>query len=361
MPYTKGIGNAGQVLEKVQKELLDYKGTGISVLCTSHRSKEFTQINDHAEATLRKLLDVPPNYSILFLQGGGVGQFAGIPLNLLNGSSEMDYAVTGYWSNNSAKEAGKYGQVNSVLPKLDSYTGIPDRGTWKLSPQAAYLYYCGNETICGVEFQDVPAGLPGVPLVCDMSSHFLTRPVDVSKYGLIMAAAQKNVGPAGVTVVIVRDDLLGRANPLCPSILDYTQQKKNKSILNTPCCFSLYVTDLVLEWILENGGVEEMERRCIEKSESLYGAIDGSRGFYSNPVDPGCRSRTNVPFRVGGAGGDEALEKAFLEGAAQKHMIQLKGHRSVGGVRASLYNAVTKEEVECLRSYMIEFQEAHQN
>ncbi|XP_031426921.1 phosphoserine aminotransferase [Clupea harengus] len=350
------------VLLQAQKELTNYNGIGISVLEMSHRSADFTKIINTTENLLRELLKIPDNYKVLFLQGGGSGQFSAVPLNLIGLKEEKraDYIVTGTWSAKAAKEAEKYGKVNVVHPKLDSYTKIPESGGWAVDSSASYLYYCCNETVHGVEFNFTPDP-KGPVLVSDMSSNFLSRPVDVSKFGLIFAGAQKNVGCAGVTVVIVREDLLGAALKECPIVLDYQVQAGNSSLYNTPPCFSIYIMSLVLEWIKNNGGTEAMERLNIQKSSLIYDIISASNGFYTCPVDPDCRSRMNVPFRVGSSQGDDALEKKFLDGAAKLGMISLKGHRSVGGVRASLYNAVTVEDAQALANYMSRFLKEHQS
>ncbi|KAL4630129.1 phosphoserine aminotransferase, partial [Arapaima gigas] len=329
------------VLFQAQKELLDYNGIGISVLEMSHRSSDFAKIINTTENLLRELLNIPENYKVLFLQGGGSAQFSAVPLNLMGLKEDQcaDYLVTGTWSAKAAKEAEKYGKVNIVHPKLDSYTKIPEPSSWTLNPSASYVYYCCNETVHGVEYNFVP-DTKGVVLVSDMSSNFLSRPIDVSQFGLIFAGAQKNVGCAGVTVVIVREDLLGRAQNECPIILNYKVQAGNNSLYNTPPCFSIYIMCLVLEWIKTNGGTTAMERLNKEKSDMIYSIINGSSGFYVCPVDVSCRSCMNIPFRIGSKEGDEVLEKKFLDGASKRGMISLKGHRSVGGIRASLYNAV---------------------
>ncbi|XP_078205386.1 phosphoserine aminotransferase isoform X2 [Callithrix jacchus] len=306
------------VLLEIQKELLDYKGVGISVLEMSHRSSDFAKIINNTENLVRELLAVPDNYKVIFVQGGGSGQFSAVPLNLigLKAGRCADYVVTGSWSAKAAEEAKKFGTINIVHPKLGSYTKIPDPSTWNLNPDASYVYYCANETVHGVEFDFIP-DVKGVVLVCDMSSNFLSKPVDVSKFGVIFAGAQKNVGSAGVTVVIVRDDLLGFALRECPSVLEYKVQAGNNSLYNTPPCF-----------------------RC--------------------PVEPQNRSKMNIPFRIGNAKGDDALEKRFLDKALELNMLSLKGHRSVGGIRASLYNAVTIEDVQKLATFMKNFLEMHQ-
>ncbi|XP_018614550.2 phosphoserine aminotransferase [Scleropages formosus] len=349
------------VLFEAQRELLDYNGIGISVLEMSHRSLDFAKIINTTENLLRELLNIPENYKVMFLHGGGTAQFSAVPLNLIGLKEDRcaDYLVTGTWSAKAAKEAEKYGKVNVIHPKLGSYTKIPDPGSWTPNPSASYVYYCCNETVHGVEFDFVPdAG--GVVLVSDMSSNFLSRPVDVSQFGLIFAGAQKNVGCAGVTVVVVREDLLGKARKECPIVLDYEVQAGNGSLYNTPPCFSIYIMSLVLEWIKNNGGTAAMERLNKQKSNMIYDIINGSGGFYVCPVDMSCRSRMNIPFRIGGKEGDEALEKKFLDGASKLGMISLKGHRSVGGIRVSLYNAVTMEDVGVLAAYMKEFLQEHQ-
>lgn len=349
------------VLLQAQAELLSYSGLGISVLEMSHRSPDFNKILIKAESLVRELLKVPANYKVLFLQGGGSGQFSAVPLNLigLKEGRRADYIVTGTWSAKAAKEAEKYGAVNVIHPKLDAYTRIPDPGSWTLDPSASYVYYCCNETVHGVEFQFTPDP-QGPVLVSDMSSNFLSRPVDVSKFGLIYAGAQKNVGCAGVTVVIVREDLLGHALPGCPVIMDYKVLAEMNSLYNTPPCYSIYIMGLVLEWIKNNGGSAAMETLNKKKSSMVYDVIDSSDHFYVCPVEAACRSRMNVPFRVGKKEGDEALEKQFLDGASKLGMISLKGHRSVGGIRASLYNAVTVDDTEALVAFMKEFQKNHQ-
>ncbi|XP_061529434.1 phosphoserine aminotransferase [Phyllopteryx taeniolatus] len=349
------------VLVQAQKELLNYRGLGISVLEMSHRSSDFIQIINKAESLLRELLNIPDNYKVMFLQGGASGQFSGIALNLIGLKEDKcgDYIVTGTWSAKAAKEAEKYGKVNVVHPKLDSYTKIPEPSSWNLNPAASYVYYCCNETVHGVEYNFTPE-TNGVTLVSDMSSNFLSRPVDVSKFGLIYAGAQKNVGCAGVTVVIVREDLIGHAQKECPIILDYKVQAEMNSLYNTPPVFSIYIMCLVLEWIKNNGGVAAMDALNKRKSDLIYDIINSSDGFYVCPVDEACRSRMNIPFRIGKKVADETLEKEFLNGASKRGMISLKGHRSVGGIRASLYNAVTLEDAEALAQYMKEFLKEHQ-
>lgn len=341
------------VLLKAQEELLNYNGLGISVMEMSHRSADFLKIITTAKETLRRVLNVPSNYQILFLQGGGTGQFSAVPLNLMT-KGKADYVVTGGWSAKAAKEAEKYGKVNMVLAKLDQYNRIPSQDEWNLSEDADYVYYCANETVFGVEFPSIPE-VKDAPIVCDMSSNFLTRKVDVSKYGVIFAGAQKNVGCAGVTVVIIRDDLLGKARKECPSVLDFTVQAKQNSLYNTPPCYSIYIMSLNMQWLDAEGGVDVIDKRNREKSSRIYKIIDESDGFYHCPVENSVRSRINIPFRIGGPNGDEALEKKFLQETEANGMISLKGHRSVGGLRASLYNAMSLEETQVLADFMNQF------
>lgn len=341
-----------EVLERTQRELLDHEGCHMSVLEMSHRSPEFTAIINSTVDKARKLLNIPSNYKVLFLQGGGTGQFAAVPLNLIGKTGKADYIVTGSWSAKAVKEAGKYGQANVVFPKLDKYGSIPDPSTWNLDPEASYVYYCANETVEGVEFQYIPE-TNGVPLVADMSSNIFSRPLDISKFGIVYAGAQKNIGPAGVTIVIIRDDLLDKALAITPTVFNYSVMAKENSLHNTPPCFAIYSVGLVFDWILENGGVEEMERRAIAKSDLLYNAIDNSNGFYTSAVEPKSRSRMNVPYRVKK---DEEVENKFLKEAKSQKFLGLKGHRSVGGIRASIYNAILPEHVQKLETFMQGFQ-----
>nr|XP_031842254.1 probable phosphoserine aminotransferase [Nomia melanderi] len=315
-----------EVIKKVQEELFAYSDTNISILELSHRSSNFRQ-------------------------------FAAIPLNMMT-TGTADYIVTGSWSAKAAKEAGKYGKVNLVLPKTTKYVEIPDPSTWNLDPNASYVYYCANETIHGIEFNYIPE-TNGVPLVADMSSNILTRSLDISKFAVIFACAQKNFGPAGVTVVIVRSDVLGHAMKVCPTVLDFTVMAADNSLHNTPPVFQVYTVGLTFKWIKEHGGVEGMEKLAIMKSQRIYEMINESKGFYSCPVKSDVRSRMNVAFRIGE--NDEVLEKKFLNGASTRGMLQLKGHRSVGGIRVSLYNAITIEEVDELIKYMKLFFQEHYN
>ncbi|TRX75826.1 3-phosphoserine/phosphohydroxythreonine transaminase [Pseudomonas mangiferae] len=339
------------VLQRAQAELLDWQGKGLSVMEMSHRSDEYVAIAEKAEQDLRDLMAIPSHYKVLFLQGGASQQFAEIPLNLLPEGGSADYIETGIWSKKSVEEARRYGQVNLAASGKDSeFRAIPPQDQWRLDPKAAYLHYASNETIGGVQFDWIPqAG--DVPLVADMSSDILSRPVDVSKFGLIYAGAQKNIGPSGLVVVIVREDLLGKARAACPTMLNYKIAADNGSMYNTPATFSWYLSGLVFEWLKEQGGVAAMEQRNRAKKELLYGYIDGS-GFYANPIATPDRSWMNVPFRLP----DERLDKPFLVGAEARGLLNLKGHRSVGGMRASLYNAVGLEAVEALVAYMAEFE-----
>jgi phosphoserine aminotransferase len=339
------------VLQRAQAELLDWHGKGLSVMEMSHRSDDYVAIAAKAERDLRDLLSVPANYKVLFLQGGASQQFAEVPLNLLPEGASADYIDTGIWSRKAAEEARRYGRVNlAASARAYDYFAIPAQSEWRLSADAAYLHYASNETIGGLEFSWIPeAG--DVPLVVDMSSDILSRPLDVSKFGLIYAGAQKNIGPSGLVVVIVREDLLGRARSACPTMLDYRIAADNGSMYNTPATFSWYLSGLVFEWLKEQGGVAAMEQRNRAKKERLYAFIDAS-GLYSNPIASAARSWMNVPFRLA----DERLDKDFLAGAEARGLLNLKGHRSVGGMRASLYNALGLDAVEALVGYMAEFE-----
>ncbi|KAK9874548.1 hypothetical protein WA026_005387 [Henosepilachna vigintioctopunctata] len=348
-----------EVLEDVQSELLSFQKSGMSIMEMSHRSKEYSKINNDAQAAIRKLLNVPDNYRVLFMQGGGLGGFAAVALNLINRTGSADYIVTGTWSNVAAKEAAKYGKVNLVYPLADKPGSIPDQSSWTLNPDASYLYYCDNETVDGVEFPFIPNNPHNVPLVADMSSSIMTKAVDVSKFGVIFGGAQKNIGPAGVVFVIIREDLLGKPMDMCPTILNFTHINKSNSVHNTPATLSVYIMEKVLQWIIKNGGVEGMQKQSLEKSNLLYQTLANSNGYYSCPIDQNVRSRINIPFRVGGEKGNEELEAKFLEEAEKLKMYQLKGHRSVGGIRASLYNAISKQDVSLLIKFMEEFQRAH--
>jgi phosphoserine aminotransferase len=342
---------AQSVLEQVRDELLDWRGTGMSVMEMSHRDKPFMSIAAEAEKDLRELLDVPAGYKVLFLQGGATTQFAAVPMNLLRGKAGADYVVNGAWGKKAAKEAAKYCKVNVAAKCPDEkYNHIPDPKGWKLDPNAAYLHYTPNETIEGVEYHFVPdAG--GVPLVADFSSSFLSRPIDVSKFGLIYAGAQKNAGPSGLTFVIVRDDLIGQVHAALPSVFDYRQVAEAESMLNTPPTFSWYISGLVFKWLKGLGGLQGMARINERKAGMLYSYLD-AQSFYRNPVAKDARSWMNVVFTMPDA---EANDAEFLAGAKSAGLDGLKGHRSVGGMRASLYNAMPEAGVQALVEYMKEF------
>jgi len=342
------------VLRQAAEEMLDWHGSGMSVMEMSHRGKEFIAIHAEAEALARKLLAVPANYKVLFLQGGAIGENAIVPMNLLRGHAGADYVDTGEWSKKSIKEAKKYCKVNVAASGEDrAYTYVPKQEAWKLDPQAAYVHICSNETIGGVEYHWTP-DTGQVPLVADMSSNIMSKPVDVSRYGLIYAGAQKNMGPAGLTLVIVRDDLIGQALPITPSAFDYKQQADNDSMLNTPPTYAIYIAGLVFNWLKKQGGLAAMARHNEAKAALLYDFLD-STSFYSCPIARDDRSLMNVPFKLP----DATLDEAFLKGAKERAMIQLKGHRSVGGMRASIYNAMPVEGVKALVAYMKDFEASH--
>lgn len=339
------------VLQQVSEEMLSWRSSGMSVMEMSHRGKEFISIASEAEASLRALLGVPEGYKVLFLQGGATTQFAAVPMNLLRGKRRADYINTGQWSKKAIAEAKKYCEVNvAASSEEQSFTCVPERSTWKLSPDAAYVHYTSNETIGGVEFHSVP-DVGAVPLACDMSSDFISRPLDVGKLGLIYAGAQKNVGPAGLTIVIVREDLLGDVLPFTPTMLDYKIQAGSDSMYNTPPTFAIYVAGLVFKWIAAQGGLEAIEQKNIAKASLLYDLIDSST-LYRSPVAPADRSRMNIPFTLS----KEGLDEQFLKEAAEHGMAQLKGHRSVGGMRASIYNAMPVEAVQALCGFMKDFE-----
>ncbi|RZI41534.1 3-phosphoserine/phosphohydroxythreonine transaminase [Herbaspirillum sp. HC18] len=346
-----------EVLKQAAEEMLDWHGSGMSVMEMSHRGKEFISIYDAAERDLRELLAVPKDYRILFLQGGGIGENAIVPMNLIGRKAQpatVDFVHTGSWSGKSIKEAKKYCNVNVAASSEDRrFAYIPPRETWKLSKDAAYVHVCTNETIDGVEFQYAP-DVGDVPLVADMSSHILSRVIDVSKYGVIFGGAQKNIGPAGLTLVIVRADLIGHALSICPSAFDWKLVAENHSMYNTPPTYAIYIAGLVFQWLKRQGGVAAMEQRNIAKAELLYNYLD-STDFYSNHIAKDCRSRMNVPFYLK----DESLNEAFLAGAKERNLLQLKGHKSVGGMRASIYNAMPIEGVQALVEYLKEFEKKH--
>jgi phosphoserine aminotransferase len=339
------------VLRQAAAEMLDWRGSGMSVMEMSHRGKEFIGIADKAEADLRTLLAIPSNYKVLFLQGGAIAENAIVPLNLLQGRTTADYINTGEWSKKSIKEAKKYCTVHIAASSEDkAFSYVPAQSEWKLSADPAYVHICTNETIGGVEYQWTPdAG--DIPLVADMSSHILSRPIDIAKYGVIYGGAQKNIGPAGLTLVIVRDDLLDRALPITPSAFHWKEQAAADSMLNTPATYAIYVAGLVFEWLLAQGGLPAIEQKNIAKAALLYDYLDQTQ-FYRSAVRREDRSRMNVTFRLA----DETLDEAFLKGAAQRGMVQLKGHRAVGGIRASIYNAMPLAGVQALVGYMREFE-----
>jgi len=376
-PYNFSPGPATlpeAVLQQAAAEMLDWHGSGMSVMEMSHRGRDYAAIIEQTEADLRELLAIPPNYRVLFLQGGAQAQNAVIPLNLaaLKPQRQMDYVVTGSWSQKSAEEAAKYGDAQVVASSASptaghtgGYTHIPDPATWRLRPEASYLHLCSNETVHGVEFHELPdlrALGSQAPLLIDFSSHMLSRPLDWSRVALAYGGAQKNIGPAGLTLVVLREDLLGHALPICPSVFDYRLQAANQSMLNTPPTYAIYMAGLTLQWIkaqretvaedaAELRGLAAVEARNIAKARLLYDCIDGSQ-LYVNRVDPACRSRMNVPFFLR----DEARNAAFLAGAEARGLLQLKGHKMLGGMRASLYNAMPLAGVQALVEWMREFE-----
>ncbi len=343
-----------EVLMQARDEMLDWHGSGMSVMEMSHRGKEFLQIASEAEADLRELLQISANYKVLFLQGGAHLQFSMIPLNLLRGRKRADYISTGIWSEKAIAEAARYCEVNVAASSADrNYTYAPAQDAWQLSPDAAYVHYTSNETIGGVEVFWTPE-TGGVPLVADMSSHILSRPIDVSRYGLIYAGAQKNIGPAGLTIVIVREDLIGQPEAGTPTMLDYRIHADNGSMYNTPPTYAIYIAGLVFKWLKERGGLAAMEKTNIRKAALLYDYLDAS-DFYHSPVAVENRSRMNIPFTINRSG----LDAEFLQQASQRGLLQLKGHKLVGGMRASIYNAMPLEGVEALLQFMREFERTH--
>ncbi len=364
-PYNFSAGPAAMpeaVLQRAAAEMLDWHGSGMSVMEMSHRGKEFGEIYAQAEADLRALLAVPANFRILFMQGGGLGENAIVPLNLSRGGT-VDFVITGSWSIKSHKEAQRYCSARAAASNADDqHTRLPDPASWQLSGDASYVHLCSNETINGIEFHELPdlAALGSkAPLVIDFSSHVASRGVDWNRVGLAFGGAQKNLGPAGLTIVVVRDDLLGHALEICPSAFNYKTVADNQSMYNTPPTWGIYMAGLTFQWLREQTegtatGVAAMEQRNIAKAKLLYDFIDAS-SFYLNKIDPGCRSRMNIPFFLR----DEARNEAFLSGARAAGLLQLKGHKSVGGMRASLYNAMPLEGVQALVSYMREFERSH--
>jgi phosphoserine aminotransferase len=345
------------VLETAQKDLTNFQGSGMSVMELSHRSKEFDGIIKTAEKDLRDLLKVPDNYKVLFVQGGASSQFAAVPLNLFKDGGSAEYLVTGGWSKKAFAEAKKYGNPEKIVDASDkNFTYIPEQSSWPRSTKTpAYLHYCANETVHGVEFPYYPSVAEGQALVGDFSSNFCSGPIDVSKFGVIYAGAQKNVAPSGMTVVIVREDLLGDAADITPTMFDYATQAKNDSLYNTPPCWTIYMAGLNFQHLKELGGLDTMLKINQEKAATLYDLIDGS-DFFHSPVEKSVRSKMNVPFRVGRGQGDEELEAKFIKEATQEGMVGLKGHRSVGGCRASIYNSVTLEDIHKLADFMVKFE-----
>lgn len=352
-----------EVLQQAADEMLDWHGSGMSVMEMSHRGSEFISIHNAAQRDLRELLAVPDNYKILFLQGGAIAENAIVPMNLAGGlnreqPARADYVITGSWSVKSANEARKYCRVHiAASSEQQKFSIIPARSQWQLSADAAYVHLCTNETVDGVEYQFAPnvaAETGDAPLVADMSSHILSRVIDVTQYGVIYGGAQKNIGPAGLTIVIVRDDLLDRALPCCPSAFNWKIVAEHDSMFNTPPTYAIYIAGLVFQWLKRQGGVAAMEARNIAKANLLYDYLD-STDFYENRIAKDCRSRMNVPFFLK----DESLNGAFLAGAAEHGLLQLKGHKSVGGMRASIYNAMPMEGVQALVAYMQKFADQH--
>ncbi len=363
-PYNFSAGPATlpePVLRRAAEEMLDWHGSGMGVMEMSHRGKEFISIYEDAESTLRELLAVPSDVRILFMQGGGLGENAIVPMNLAGPTPgrAVDVVVTGSWSQKSLKEAQRYADARAAASnEHNGRTDLPPPSSWSLRDDAAYVHVCSNETIDGLEMHTLPdlAALGcAAPLVVDCSSHILSRPIDWRRVGVAFAGAQKNIGPAGLTLVFVRDELLGRALPICPSAFDYANVAAHQSMYNTPPTYGIYIAGLVFQWIKSEGGVAEMDRRAEEKAALLYGYLDDCGGFYANRVAPSARSRMNVPFFLA----DESLNDAFLAGAREAGLLQLKGHKSVGGMRASLYNAMPLAGVQALVGYMQDFARRH--
>ncbi|NKB38750.1 MAG: 3-phosphoserine/phosphohydroxythreonine transaminase [Gammaproteobacteria bacterium] len=342
------------VLQKAKEELLNWGEVGASIMEMSHRSEEFLQIAAAAEQDLRDVMDIPDNYKVLFLQGGASTQFAVIPMNLLRGKNKADYVRTGIWSNKAVIQAEAFCEVNVCADTMDKgYNYIPDFDSWTLDPDAAFFHYTPNETIGGVEFAYIPE-VGDVPIVADMSSNILSRPLDVSRFGLIYAGAQKNIGPSGITIVIVREDLMGDALPNTPTTFDYAVQAADNSLYNTPPTFAWYMTGLVFRWLKEQGGPEAMAVINERKAKKLYAAIDAT-DFYINDVKADCRSWMNIPFQLI----DKQLDSVFINEAAEYGLLNLNGWRTVGGMRASIYNAVPEAAVDSLVTFMAEFEKRH--
>lgn len=355
-PYNFGAGPSTipeSILQIARDELFDWQGSGTSTLEIGHRTPYFMEMMTKMKADIKKMLAIPDNYRVLFMHGGGQGQFAIVPMNLMGSKTKTDYFNTGVWSGKAVKEAGKYCDVNVALA-LDESSGLalPSRSDWQLSDDAAYVYYCSNETISGVEFHETP-DVDSVPLVCDMTSSIASRPIEVAKHGVIFAGAQKNLGIAGLCMVIVRDDLLEQAMDITPQIFNYGEQAKQSSLCNTPPVFACYMTSLFCDWVIAQGGVSEIEKINIRKAKKLYEVVDAS-DFYHNNISKGCRSRMNVTFTLA----DNTLQTAFLDEAKAAGLINLKGHRSVGGIRASIYNAMPEEGVDALVTFMRKFEKS---
>jgi phosphoserine aminotransferase len=355
--YNFGPGPAmlyPEVLREVREELLDFRGYGASVMEMSHRGAEFMEVAETAESDLRELMAIPSNYKVLMLQGGATGQCAAIPMNILRGKTSADYVNTGHWSQRAIAEAKKYCDVNiAASSENNKFCFAPPQSEWRLNKDAAYVHYVANETIGGVEFHWIPE-TGDVPLVTDMSSNILSREIDVSRFGIIYAGAQKNIGPAGVTVIIVREDLIGSPLKNTPAIFDYALQVKNESMFNTPPTFAIYCAALTFRWLKKLGGVKEVEKRNIAKAKLLYDFLDAST-FYRTPVEKRDRSRMNVPFFLH----DERLDDKFLKQAKERGLLQLKGHRALGGMRASIYNAMPQQGVSALVDFMRAFEKEH--
>lgn len=364
-PFNFSAGPAAlpeAVLQQAAAEMLDWRGGGMGAMEMSHRGKAFISIAETAERDLRELLAVPSNFHILFMQGGGLAENAIVPMNLAGvpgAVGAVDLVVTGAWSEKSAAEAQRYADVAvAASTQASGYTELPPPATWRLRPNTRYVHLCSNETIHGVEFQELPdlkALGCDAPLVVDASSHILSCPIDFKRVGLVFAGAQKNIGPAGLTIVIVRNDLLDRALPCCPSAFNYRLVAQASSMYNTPPTYSIYIAGLVFQWLKAQGGVAAMEQRALERSALLYRTVDASGGFYVNRVAHEARSRMNIPFFLH----DERLQDAFLEGAQAAGLLQLKGHKSLGGLRASLYNAMPLQGVQALVAYLNDFQRRH--
>lgn len=341
-----------EVLQRAQEEFVDYRGIGMSIMEISHRSKEYDQVNDEAQALFKELLEIPEGYHVLFLQGGASTQFAMIPMNFLRADKVGSYVMTGAWAEKAAKEAKLFGEtVTAASTKETGYNSVPTLDSIRIHPNSAYLHLTSNETIGGIQFKEYPE-TGNVPLIADMSSDIMCRPVDVSKFSMIYAGAQKNLGPSGVTVVIVKEDFLKEASNNLTTMLKYTTHSEKKSLYNTPPVYSVYMVNLVLQWLKKNGGLKAMEQRNLDKSDLIYKAIDQSGGFYRGVAEPSSRSIMNITFRLQ----SEELEKQFVEESLQQGFVGLKGHRSVGGLRASAYNAVPREACVALAEFMADFQ-----